>query len=138
MISHEDPIEESIQRDTVEHNNQYQLKHIYPKRIIQLYWDINQVESAATTATIHLHWLMNIHEQVKATLQVIYNCLKYNTSRMPKTMTKHNYLTNMANAIVDDETGKELNYRQLSKHPKHHKMWKQSVSGKLGILAQGA
>ena len=53
-------------------------------------------------------------------------------------MTKHNYLTNMANAIVDDETGKELNYRQLSKHPKYQKIWKKYFSNKLGRLSQGA
>ena len=41
MISHEDPIEERRQRDTVENNNQQQLKHIYPTRITKLPQEIN-------------------------------------------------------------------------------------------------
>ena len=49
---------------------------------------------------------MNIHEQVKFTPQVIDNCLKENVSRIPRTMTYHDYPTNMANAIIDDDTGK--------------------------------
>ena len=40
-------------------------------------------------------------------------------------MTQHDYLTQMENAIIEDDTGKESNYRQLSNHPKQHKIWKQ-------------
>ena len=43
-------------------------------------------------------------------------------------MTQHDYLKIMSNAIIDDGTGKELNYIQLSKHPKHQKIWKQYIS----------
>ena len=71
MITQEDTVEDTRKRERVEHNNQHQLKHRYPTRITQLYQDINQAERAATTATRHHHWLMNIHEQVKATPQVI-------------------------------------------------------------------
>ena len=42
----------------------------------------------------------------------------------------------MANAIIHDDTGKELNYRQLSKHPKHQKIWDQSFAKELVRLAQ--
>ena len=76
MITQEDPIEYSRQRDTVENNNQHQLKHRYPTRITKIYQDINHVGSAETTATRNQHWLMNIHEQVEVTPQVIDNCLK--------------------------------------------------------------
>ena len=69
---------------------------------------------------------MNIHEQVNATPQVIYNCIKEKSSRLPKLMTQHKYLTNVANAIIDDGTGKELNYLQMSNHPKHQKICKKS------------
>ena len=62
---------------------------------------------------------MNIHEQVKATPQVIENCLKNN-------------------AIIDNDTGKEFNYLQLIKHPKHHKIWNKSFANELGRLSQGA
>ena len=66
MITQKDTIDYSIQRDKVEHNNQHQLKNIYPTKITQLSQGINQVESAATTLNRHQHWLMNIHEKVKA------------------------------------------------------------------------
>ena len=43
----------------------------------------------------------------------------------------------MANVIIDDDTVKYLNYRQLVNHPKHQKIWKQYFANKLGRLAQG-
>ena len=45
-------------------------------------------------------------------------------------MTPHDYLTKMANAIIDKYTGKELSYHQLCKHPKYNKTWKQYFSKK--------
>ena len=45
---------------------------------------------------------------------MIENFIKDNAIIHPRTMTQHYYLTNMANAIIDDDTGKELNYHQLS------------------------
>ena len=62
--------------DAVEHNIQYPLKHIYPTRITKLSQDSNQVESAAPAATRHQHWLMNINEKVKTTIQLIENYLR--------------------------------------------------------------
>ena len=50
-------------------------------------------------------------------------------------MTQNDYPTHMGNAIIDDDIRKELNYQQISKHPKHQKIWKQSLAKKLGILA---
>ena len=44
----------------------------------------------------------------------------------------------MANGIIDDDTGKELNYRQLSKHTNHQKIRTQSFDNKLGILSLGS
>eukprot|EP00957_Ditylum_brightwellii_P179904 13704373-Ditylum_brightwellii.AAC.1 len=43
----------------------------------------------------------------------------------------------MANAIVDEETGRALEYRDLIKDPKYKDDWKHSFSNKLGQLAQG-
>ena len=106
IITPEDPIEYSRQRDRVEHNNQYPLKRKYPTRLTHLSQEINQVEGAATAVTRHQHWLMNIHEQVKTTPQVIFNCLKDNSFKLPKTMTQHHYITKMYNSIIDDDTGK--------------------------------
>ena len=137
MITQEVPIEYNRQRYTVEHNNQHQLKHRYYTIITQLSQEINQVYIAAKAATRHQHFLINIYEQVKTTPQVIDNCLKENAFRLPKTMTQHDYLTNMSHAIIDDDTGKELNYFQLSKHTKHQQICKQSFTNELGRLAQG-
>ena len=78
MISQEDTIEDSRQMDAVENNKQQQLRHRYPTKITQLYQEINQVESTATTETRHQHWLIDVHEQVKAASQFIDNCLKKN------------------------------------------------------------
>ena len=66
MITQEDTVEDTRKRERVEHNNQHQLKNIYPTKITQLSQGINQVESAATTLNRHQHWLMNTHEKVKA------------------------------------------------------------------------
>ena len=46
-------------------------------------------------------------------------------------MTHNDYLTNMGNAIIDDDIKKKLNYRQISEHPKHQKIWKQSLAKKM-------
>ena len=80
---------------------------------------------------------MNINEKVKTTPQVIYNCLKENAIRHPKTMIQHDYLPSMENSIIDDYIGKELNYHKLSKHTKHQNIWKQSYANELGRLSQG-
>ena len=40
-------------------------------------------------------------------------------------------------AVMDKETGKLLNYRQLMQHPKYKKAWKMSAANKFGRLAQG-
>ena len=71
MVTEEDPVEDSRQRDTFEHNNHHQFKQRYPTRITQLSQEINQVESKATAATRHQEQLMNIHEPVNTTPQVI-------------------------------------------------------------------
>ena len=55
MITQEDPIDESIHRYTVEHNNQHPLKHRYPTRITQMSQEINQVEGSSKSSTRHQH-----------------------------------------------------------------------------------
>ena len=84
IITQEDPIYYSRQRDTVENNNQHKVKHRYPTRITHLSQEINHVESAATAATRHQQWLMNINEQVNTTPKVIDNYLKENVCKLTK------------------------------------------------------
>lgn len=42
-----------------------------------------------------------------------------------------------AGAIIDEETGQAMEYRDLIKHPKHKNTWEFSLANKLGRLAQG-
>ena len=44
----------------------------------------------------------------------------------------------MANTIIDKDTEKELNYWQLSNHPKYKKIREQPLAKKPGRLDQGA
>jgi hypothetical protein len=41
-------------------------------------------------------------------------------------------------AVMDKETGKLLNYRQLMRHPTYKKVWGTLAANKFGQLAQGA
>ena len=46
-------------------------------------------------------------------------------------------ITHVANSVLDQETGKQLNYGQLRKHPKFQKMWNKYFSNEMGKLCQG-
>ena len=106
MITQEYPVEDSRCRDEDEINNKHPLKHMYPIRITQMSQKINQVESAAPIATMHQHWMMIIHEQLHTTTQLIDNYLKVNACKLPQTMTHNDYITQVSNIIIDDDTGK--------------------------------
>eukprot|EP00957_Ditylum_brightwellii_P170370 12967817-Ditylum_brightwellii.AAC.1 len=43
----------------------------------------------------------------------------------------------MANAIIDEETGRSLEYRELITKPQYKKQWTHSLANELGRLAQG-
>ena len=40
-------------------------------------------------------------------------------------------------AVIDPDTGKTLQYKQLIQHPKHKNIWNTSMSNEIGRLAQG-
>ena len=40
-------------------------------------------------------------------------------------------------AVLDKESGKMLNYRQLLRHPKYTKAWNKSSANEFGRLTQG-
>jgi len=42
-----------------------------------------------------------------------------------------------AMAVMDHDSGKMMNYRQLRKHPKHNKTWTTSSANEFGRLASG-
>ena len=60
-----------------------------------------------------------------------------------QTNCRHKYNTRInvakhgANTIVDVETGKSLEYRQLMRDPEHKLIWNNSMSNQIGRLAQG-
>ena len=45
-------------------------------------------------------------------------------------------LTHMANLVLENKTGKHLNYGQLRKHPRLQETWKTSFSNEMGRLCQ--
>ena len=49
----------------------------------------------------------------------------------------HSALQYYANAIIDEETGESLEYRDLIKNPKYKDIWLRSAADELGNLAQG-
>ena len=46
-------------------------------------------------------------------------------------------LTHMANSVLEQETGKQLNYGQLRKHPRLQDTWNKSFSNEMERLCQG-
>ena len=46
-------------------------------------------------------------------------------------------LTHVANSVLEQETGKQLNYEQLRKHPRFQETWNISFSNEMGRLCQG-
>ena len=45
-------------------------------------------------------------------------------------------LTHVANSVLEQETGKQLNYGQLRKHPIFQETWNKSFSNEIGGLCQ--
>ena len=43
----------------------------------------------------------------------------------------------MANSLLEQETGKQLNYGHLRKHPRIQETWNKSFSNEMGRLCQG-
>ena len=46
-------------------------------------------------------------------------------------------LTHVAKSVLDQKSGKQLNYVQLRKHPKFQETWNDYFSNEMGILGQG-
>ena len=103
VISQEDNIEDIIQMDMVESEKVQQKHHRHPTRITQLSQEMNQVEHTSTPShnTRHQQWLMNLHEQMKDTPQLINTCIQENLVKQPQSMTHNEYLTQMSNEIID-------------------------------------
>ena len=59
------------------------------------------------------------------------------TQHRHKYNTKLNVAKHGANAIIDIDTGKSLEYSQLIQEPKYKQVWNHSMSNEIGCLAQG-
>ena len=60
---------------------------------------------------------------------------KYTKPSHSRALATHLF-TRMANSVLEHETGKQLNYGQLRKHPKLQETWKTSFSKEMGRLCQ--
>ena len=61
---------------------------------------------------------------------------KYTTPSHSRALAT-NFLTHMANSVLEHEIRKQLNYGQLRKHPRLQYTWKTSFSNEMGRLCQG-
>ena len=61
---------------------------------------------------------------------------KYNNPSHARAL-KAQLLTHVAHSVLDQETGKQLNYGQLRKHPRFKETWNKYFSNEMGILCQG-
>ena len=76
------------------------------------------------------------------TTELILSALEVSNQRLnPARIATRKYplqvLCEIAGAVLDEETGDLLEYRQLLKHPKYRKQWSRSFGNEIGRLAQG-
>eukprot|EP00804_Cyclotella_cryptica_P020074 CCRYP_014880-RH/>CCRYP_014880-RH protein AED:0.12 eAED:0.12 QI:0/-1/0/1/-1/1/1/0/1096 len=57
--------------------------------------------------------------------------------RFPVAFRKLEHLVHQALAVLDVDSGKKLNHRQLLKHPRYKDAWSRSAADEFGRLAQG-
>ena len=62
---------------------------------------------------------------------------KQRLQRLTKQVSQLENKVHQAIAVLDADSGKLLNYRQLTKHPKNRKGWKLLLANKFGRLADG-
>ena len=55
----------------------------------------------------------------------------------PKLLANRRFLTEMINAVLDEDTGELMEYRAVMKNPKYRPLYTASYSKELGRLAQG-
>ena len=61
----------------------------------------------------------------------------FSDGRLHHTFSKLESQIERALAVLDPESGKQLNYKQLLRHPKYKEAWKRSAADEFGQLAQG-
>ena len=61
---------------------------------------------------------------------------KYTTPSHSRVLSTQ-LLTHVANSVLEKETGNQLNYGQLRKHPRFQETWNRSLSNEMGRLCQG-
>ena len=60
----------------------------------------------------------------------------YTTPSHSRALATH-FLTHMSNSVLEHETGKQINYGKLRKHPRLQDTWKIPFSNEMGRLCQG-
>ena len=61
----------------------------------------------------------------------------FTAGRFQQAFSKLEKQVEQALAVLDPDSGKQLNYRQLLRHPKYKAAWSQSAADEFGRLAQG-
>ena len=59
--------------------------------------------------------MRNIHNQVEDTQKIRAKFLQENMTRNAQSLTQHYYLTKMANATIDEDTGVVMDHRHQEK-----------------------
>ncbi len=80
---------------------------------------------------------MDKHTHSRYWAHLIEPTMYSNKQRRLQFATASNTLTTLAHAVLDEETGQLLNYRQLLQHPRHREVWTTSSANEFGQLAQG-
>ena len=57
----------------------------------------------------------NVHNQLKGAPYLMVNCIQENLARNNQPVTRHNYMTKMANSIIDEYTCVTMEYRHIIK-----------------------
>ena len=86
--------------------------------------------------TQHQKWLRNVHNQLKYTPHLISNRLQENLEINDPTEIQHDYLTKIANAIIDEDTGIAMEYRHLVKNPKQRPVCIKSFANDIVRISQ--
>ena len=76
-----------------------------------------------------------LNERISARTRSITVSQKYTTLSHSISLAAQ-LLTHVENSVLDHDTGKQLNYGQLRKHPKFQEIWNKYFSNEIGRLCQ--
>ena len=81
--------------------------------------------------------MRNVHNPVKATKNLISNFLQESLEKNTQPVTNQDYMTRMANEIIDGDVVFSMENRHMIRIPKHKPVWFKSISNEIDRLSQG-